>query len=82
MGMPAGVVPIRKIRENEECYFTKYKDMAARKLKSICKGTKGLPVGIQVATWSFNDEGCLALMKEIENEFKCWDLPDIPMKEE
>lgn len=77
MGMPAGVVPIRNIREDEEYYTTKYRDMAARKLKSIVNGTKGLPVGVQVAAWSFNDEGCLAVMKEIEKEFQYYEYPNI-----
>ena len=77
MGMPAGVVPIRKIREDEQYYSTRFKDMAAKKLKSLVDGIKGLPVGVQVATWNFNDEGCLALMKEIEEEFKYHDFPKI-----
>ena len=77
MGMPAGVVPIRKIRPDEEYYSTRFKDMAARKLKSLVDGIQGLPVGVQVAGWNFNDEGCLAIMKEIEMEFQYYDLPKV-----
>ena len=77
MGMPAGVVPIRKIREDEEYYSSRFKDMAARKLRNLVDGIKGLPVGVQVACWNYNDEGCLALMKEIEEEFNYHEFPDI-----
>ena len=77
MGMPAGVVPIRNIKANEEYYTTKYQDMAARKLKSMMKEIKGLPVGVQIASWNYDDETCLGLMKQIENEFKYHEYPVI-----
>lgn len=77
MGMPSGVVPIRNIRKDEQYYNTRFNDMVARKLKNVVEGIKGLPVGIQVAAWSYNDEFCLALMKEIEDEFKYHEFPKI-----
>lgn len=51
--------------------------MAARKLKSLAQGIKGLPVGVQVAAWSFEDETCLGLMKQIEKEFDYHEFPDV-----
>ena len=77
MGMPAGVVPIRNIKENEEYYSTRFQDMAARKLKSMMKDIKGLPVGVQVASWNYDDETVLGVMKQIENEFKYHEYPEI-----
>ena len=77
MGMPAGVVPIRKVRIDEEYYSTRFKDMAARKLQNLVDGIKGLPVGVQVASWNYNDEGCLALMKEIEDDFNYHEFPNV-----
>lgn len=77
MGMPSGVVPIRKIKDSEEYYNTRFNDMAARKLRSTLKGIKGLPVGVQVASWNYDDETCLALMKQIEEEFKFHQYPKI-----
>ena len=47
MGMPAGVVPIRNIKESEEYYNTRFNDMPARKLKDMVEDIKGLPVGVQ-----------------------------------
>jgi len=77
MGMPAGVVPIRNIKANEEYYHTRFQDMPARKLKDMVQDIKGLPVGVQIATWNYDDETCLAVMKQIEEEFKYHQYPVI-----
>ena len=77
MGMPAGVVPIRNIKESEEYYNTRFNDMPARKLKDMVEDIKGLPVGVQVASWNYEDETCLAVMKQIEEEFKYHKYPEI-----
>jgi len=77
VGMPAGVVPIRTIKQDEEVYTTKYSDMASRILKKTARCTKGLPVGVQVATMTYNDELCLSLMKQIEDAFNFHEFPNI-----
>ena len=52
MYMPSGVVPIRKIHAAEENVqmFKRNtpKDLIAKKVEEIAKGSSGLPVGVQV----------------------------------
>jgi Asp-tRNA(Asn)/Glu-tRNA(Gln) amidotransferase A subunit family amidase len=79
MGMPSGVVPIRNVRTGEEFYETKYNDLAARKIRKVVKETKGLPLTVQVATFNYEDELCLSLMKKIEKYFDYHLFPEVEM---
>lgn len=33
------------------------------------EGSEGLPVGVQVASFAYEDEICLGVMKKIENKY-------------
>jgi Asp-tRNA(Asn)/Glu-tRNA(Gln) amidotransferase A subunit family amidase len=69
VGAPAGVVPVRRVRKDEQYYEPKLKDIPARVIKHNTKDSEGLPVAIQVAGMTFQDEKCLGIMKEIEECF-------------
>ena len=76
LGFPVGAVPISKIQENEEEYDDPVnRDRIYHLAKECCKGSKGLPVGVQVSTLPYKDELCLFLMKEIEEKIKFKELP-------
>lgn len=65
-GMPAGVIPVTTVREDEQHYETRHRDPTAKLSIDCVKGSAGLPVGVQIASLPFNDEKCLGLMKHIE----------------
>jgi len=74
--MPSGVVPIRKIRKDEEFYVSKHKDSKTEALKKIMVKSEGLPVAIQVGALPFKDEVALGLMKQIERIFNFHEHPE------
>lgn len=43
--------------------------MAVRRIKKTMEGSEGLPVGVQVAAFTYEDEICLGVMKKIENRY-------------
>ncbi len=67
LNFPAGVLPITKVKENEQYYKSKINDFITRDLDKIMKGSKGLPVGVQVVALPWNDELLIEVMKLIEN---------------
>jgi len=75
--MPAGTVPIRCVKPEEEVFASRYKDSTADIYTNSIKGSSGLPIGIQVVSMSFEDEMCLAAMKHIEDIFKFHKMADI-----
>ena len=78
MDYPAGVVPIRTIREDEENYLEcAENDKFVETAKNVMKGSKGLPVAVQVVARTFEDEKVLRVMKTIEEIFKFYSLPNL-----
>jgi fatty acid amide hydrolase len=67
---PVGVVPITKVREDEQDYPSKFNDVFSKSLKEIMKNSAGLPVGVQIASFPWREETCIKLMKIIEKEVK------------
>jgi Asp-tRNA(Asn)/Glu-tRNA(Gln) amidotransferase A subunit family amidase len=70
---PAGIVPITTVREDEQHYPTpqnvKHRDMFVAKVDTVMKGSKGLPVGVQIAAPPYSDEECLGVMKVVQSLF-------------
>lgn len=66
-GLPTGVLPITKVRPDEQRYESRYNDDMTKQAKKCMEGSAGLPVGVQVTTFPFKDEACLALMSRIES---------------
>ena len=79
MNFPTGVLPITKVRSEETQYTNqdrKHKGDKYDLLAGEClKGSAGLPVGIQLSTLPFEDEKCLAIMKEIESGIQFHEYP-------
>lgn len=75
---PVGAVPITKVKKEEETYEDlTHRDRITDVMKECCKGAEGLPVGVLVATKTYQDELCLYVMKEIEEVVKFKELPNI-----
>jgi fatty acid amide hydrolase len=64
---PAGVVPITKVKENEQIYQPMYDDNFARAFKGNAEGSLGLPVGVQVVGLPWRDELVVETMKLIDS---------------
>jgi fatty acid amide hydrolase len=77
LGAPAGAVPIRKVRNDEQHYDSKVKDFPAFMVKKNTQGSEGLPTAIQVASLPYQDEICMGVMKEIEECFQYHELQKI-----
>ena len=77
IGSPAGSVPVRRVRKDEQHYESKVHDSLDFVMKKLAEGSEGLPIGIQVASMAYQDEKCLGVMKEIEECFQFHELLDI-----
>ena len=51
--------------------------MLTKVIKKDLKGSAGMPICVQVVGYLWEDEKCLAIMKDIENEVKFKQLPEI-----
>ena len=66
--LPAGVVPMTLVRDDEQYYEDHLNnDRAVALAKDVCRESAGLPIGIQLAGWPNDDERVLGVMKELEN---------------
>lgn len=67
LGMPAGVVPVTRVRAGEESRRVPGRDAMERVAREIEEGSAGLPVGVQVAARPWREDVVLAVMKAIED---------------
>jgi fatty acid amide hydrolase len=69
---PCGVVPVTQVREDEDGVYvgTPANDSLDKAAMEETQGSKGMPVGVQVASLPYNDEMVLRVMKEIEERAK------------
>jgi len=65
---PSGTVPVTSVHPGEEEYIDEFGDLVTNMQRSDLKGSAGMPVGVQVVAWAFEDEVCLGVMKAIDNE--------------
>ena len=79
INFPTGVLPITKVKSEETSYSDpnrKYKGDQYDKLANCClKRAEGLPVGVQISTLPFEEEKCLAIMKQVEDVIGFHELP-------
>ena len=70
MNYAAGSLPVTVVREDEQYIDDVYKDKIWRDANENMKGSKGLPVGIQVVSYPGNEEEVLWLMKQLEGRIR------------
>lgn len=80
LGMPAGVVPITRVRPGEESDRAPSGDLIVKAARKVEEGSADLPIGIQVAARHWREDIVLAVMGELESHFRT--QPDYPIAEE
>lgn len=81
--LPAGVVPMTVVREDEQYYEDPLNnDIAVKLAKDVCRQSAGLPIGVQLVGWPNDDERVLAMMKELETAIGKDRLPKPPLAEQ
>ena len=63
---PAGMIPITRVREDEQDYACEFDDLATAQGKLTMQQSAGLPVGVQIGCKPFKDELVLSIMKRFE----------------
>ena len=58
------------VQKEDDEYQSQYDDMISKRAKKVCRGTQGMPVGVQVVTLAYQDEQLLAIMKRIEDIYQ------------
>jgi fatty acid amide hydrolase len=66
LGYPAGVVPVTRVRGEEEAGRSKSFDLVERAAFETDQGSAGLPIGIQLMGRPWRDDVVLAAMRAIE----------------
>lgn len=66
LGLPAGVVPVTRVRPGEESDRPRSRDGALRAARRAELGSAGLPVGVQLAARHWREDLVLAAMATIE----------------
>ena len=64
----AGALPITRVAENEQYYTSTIDDEITQSFVENMKNSAGLPVGVQVAGFSWMDEEVIHVMKAIEKD--------------
>ena len=70
---PAGVVPVTVVQEGEDqgTYIADsgnvWEDSIARAIQRSEQGSKGMPIGVQVATPQWRDEECIAALQIVDD---------------
>nr|XP_026691817.1 fatty-acid amide hydrolase 1-like [Ciona intestinalis] len=74
LNYPAGVVPVTKVNQKDiedlENYKGHYQDEWDQHIKEVTKGSIGMPVGVQCVAPTWQDELCLRVMHEVEEQLK------------
>lgn len=70
LGMPAGVVPVTRVRADEARPRGFGVDLVARAARAVERGSAGLPVGVQVVARHWREDVVLALMAALEAELR------------
>lgn len=80
LGLPAGVVPVTRVRPGEEADRDPPRDSIERAAQAIETGSAGLPVGVQVAARPWREDVALAVMAVIEEAARAQaDYPRTPI---
>jgi fatty acid amide hydrolase len=65
-GLPAGVVPVTRVRSNEETSRPPSRDLIDRIARETERGSAGLPIAVQVIARPWREHVALAAMAQIE----------------
>ncbi len=66
LGMPAGVVPLTRVRPAEESDRPSSRDLVESTLRKTEQGSAGLPIGVQVVARHWREDLVLTIMRELE----------------
>ncbi len=80
LGVPAGVVPVTRVGAAEESARSPSRDRVVRAAAEVERGSRGLPVGVQVAARPWREDVALAVMQVLESDFQSHeDFPHTPV---
>jgi fatty acid amide hydrolase len=81
LGYPAGVVPVTRIRPDEEVGRRPARDIVQQTAYKVEQGSAGLPVGVQVVARPWREHVALAAMRTIEDAARTQDdfRPRLPI---
>jgi len=68
LGTPAGVVPVTRVRPDEQVHREPCRDTTVRTAIEVERGSAGLPVGVQVIAPPWREDIVLAVMQAIEQQ--------------
>jgi fatty acid amide hydrolase len=66
LGMPAGVVPATRVRDDEAQPRAAGRDVVDRAAAEVERGSAGLPIGVQVVARHWREDLVLAVMAQLE----------------
>ena len=79
LGLPAGVVPVTRVRPGEDGGRASSSDVVVKAARATELGSAGLPIGVQVAARAWREDVVLACMGAIERGARDGaDYPDWP----
>ena len=76
LGMPAGVVPVTRVRAGEESDRVPGRDRVERAASEVERNSAGLPIGVQVVARLWREDVALTVMAALEAELAGHD--DVP----
>ena len=80
LGYPTGIVPVTRVRSDEEVGRTPSRDIVEQTARKVELGSAGLPVGVQVVARPWREHVVLAAMRTIEEVVSARsDYPGIAM---
>ncbi len=68
LGYPAGVVPVTRVRADEESVRPRSFDIVQKVAKQCEIGSAGLPIGVQIAARPWREHVALAAMRVVEQQ--------------
>jgi fatty acid amide hydrolase len=78
LGYPAGVVPVTRVRPDEEIATPRSSDKMDRVARDTERGSRGLPMAVQVAARPFREDVAFAVMAALERAARTEpDYPDL-----
>ncbi len=77
-GFPAGVVPVTRVRSNEESDRPPSRDLIDRVARETERGSTGMPIAVQLIAQPWREHVALAAMARIEAAAR--KLPDYPAR--
>jgi fatty acid amide hydrolase len=70
LNFPAGVIPVTKVRDDEQVYESPIGDDLTSNLSQMMTGSKDLPVGVQIVGLPWKEELVIATMKVLDENLK------------